>query len=65
VLDCKITNVLYEKNSGQNQIKFNTDDYLQIPKALQLFTSSFTEITNIFTKTKTIKMKKLIKAWVD
>ncbi len=38
-LDCKITNVLYEKNTDQNQIKFNTDDYLQIHKILQLFTT--------------------------
>ncbi len=56
MLDCKITNVLYEKNTDQNQIKFNTDDYLQIHKALQLFKSLFIEITNIFTSKKAMKM---------
>jgi len=52
---------LYEKISCQDQIKFITDDYLQIYKTLQLFTSLFTEITNIFTNTKAIKMPSLLR----
>jgi hypothetical protein len=56
---------VYEKNSCQNQIKFITDVYLQIYKILQLFTSSFTEITNIFTNTKVNKNAMLIKTCVD
>ncbi len=51
---------MYEKTSCQNQIKFITDDYLQVYKLLQLFTSSLIEI-NIFTNTKVNKNAMLIK----
>ncbi len=59
---------MYEKATCQNHIKFITDDYLQIYKTLQLFTSLLDKLqahTNIFTNTKVIKNAKLIKAWVD
>ncbi len=35
---------MYEKTTCQNQIKFITDDYLQMYKTTQLVTSLFTEI---------------------
>jgi hypothetical protein len=36
--------IVYKKSSYQSKIKFITDNYLQIYKTLQLFTSLFTEI---------------------
>ncbi len=75
--DCK---EFYKKTACQNQIKIISDDYLELSKALQLFTRSFTLNTNIFTNTtdikththtniyaitKVIKNAKLTKAWVD
>ncbi len=35
---------LSEKTKCQFQIKFNTEDYLQMYKILQLFTNTFTSI---------------------
>ncbi len=46
---------LYDKTTCKFQIKFGNDDYLQIYKTLQLFTSLFTLNTNIFTSIKVIK----------
>ncbi len=39
---------------GQFEIKFTTDDYLQMYKTLQLFTNTFTSNTNKFTSIKVI-----------
>ncbi len=53
--------VLSKKTTSYNLIKFITDNYLQMYETLQLFTSLFTEITNIFTDTKVIEMPSLLK----
>ncbi len=45
-------NKLYEKTTCQFQIKFITEDYLQMYKTLQIFTNTFTFITNKFTSIK-------------
>jgi len=46
---------LYEKTTYQFQIKFITDDYVQLYKTLQLFTNTFTINTNKFISIKVIK----------
>ncbi len=46
---------MYEKTTCQNYIKFISVDYLQLDIVLQLFTSSFTVNTNIFTSIKVVK----------
>jgi hypothetical protein len=46
---------LYEETTFQYQIKFVTDDYLQIYKTLLLFTNIVTLNTNVFTSIKVIK----------
>jgi hypothetical protein len=47
--------LLYKKTLCQFQIKFITDDYLQMCKTLQLFTNSFTFNAIYFTSIKVIK----------
>ncbi len=61
--------LLYKKTFCQFQIKFITDDYLQMCKTLQLFTNSFTFNSIYFTSIKVIKNTyvknvNFIKAWV-
>ncbi len=46
---------LCEKTTCQFQIKFNIEDYLQMYKALQLFTNTFTFNINNFSSIKVIK----------
>ncbi len=47
--------ILYKKTTCQFQIKFITEDHLQVYKILQLFTNSFTFNTNKFASIKEIK----------
>jgi hypothetical protein len=47
--------VLYKKTTCPFEIKFSTDDYLQMYKTLQIFTNTFTLNTNKFTSIKVIK----------
>jgi hypothetical protein len=50
-LDSKINvkwNLLYEKTTCLNQLKSITNDYLQMCKKFQLFTSLFMEIISIY-----------------
>ncbi len=66
--------IIVQKTTCQLQIKFITDNYLQMHVKLQLFTSTFTYNTNKFTSFKVIKNTnvqtqsyknaKLIKAWI-
>ncbi len=49
---------MYEKTTCQFQIKFITEDYLQMYKTLQLFTNTFSFNTNNFTSIKVIKTHK-------
>ncbi len=46
---------VYEKTTCQDNIKFISDNYLQMHKTLQLFTNMLTLKTNIFTSIKVIK----------
>jgi hypothetical protein len=46
---------MYEKTTCQFQIKFITEDYLQMYKTLKLFTNTFTFYTNKLTSIKAIK----------
>jgi hypothetical protein len=69
--------LLSEKTTCQDQIKFISDNYFQMYKILQLFTSLITLSTNIFTSikvienacthiytdTKVIRNAELIKTW--
>ncbi len=70
IIRLRILCLLYEKTTYQDKIKFISDHYLQIYKALQLFTSLITINTNIFASIKNTYLqrhkviKKLIKAWV-
>ncbi len=50
-----IKKLVYEKTTCQFEIKFITDNYLQMYKTLPLFTSTFTFNTNIFTIIKLLK----------
>ncbi len=47
--------IVYENTTCQFQIKFITEDYLQLYKYLQLFTNTFTLNINICTGIKVIK----------
>ncbi len=46
---------LYEKTACPLEMKFITDDYLQMYETLQLFTNTFTFHKNKFTSIKVIK----------
>ncbi len=51
--------IIVRKDYCHYKIKFISDDYLQMYKTLQLFTSLFTIITNIFTSIKVINRAKI------
>jgi hypothetical protein len=51
---CKVAK-MYEKTTCQFQIKFITEDYLQMYKTLQLFTNTFSFNTNNFSSIKFLK----------
>ncbi len=46
---------MYKKTTCQFQIKFITEDYLQMYKTVQLFTNTFSFNTNNFSSIKVIK----------
>jgi hypothetical protein len=46
---------MYEKTTCQFQIKFISEDYLQVYKTVNLFTNTFTFNTNKFASIKVIK----------